>query len=651
MLRRIFFTTLALTMASSAVFAMDGTSAPRSMPPAVVESSKAAVIEQFLGNAEAGYRIEASAWAPPAASVGTQKSLVPSRDAERAKPVQIGYPREIPASLRELPLTAMLWQTLSDGSRSVQVQVLAAEAAGIRIGYRVDGPANGLDLRFAGSERDQVFRSTAVASDEMTWSPVLEGSAGTVELHVRAGFDPSQFKVTFAQLSHMVKVGADLNKDIRDIGRSGSCNVDLACVSTPALLNVARATAKMVFTDGGSTFACTGTLLNSTSSADYFYSAAHCISSQSSASTLNTYWFFDATACNNTAIPPYQLVGGGATLVLTDQTMDVTLLQLRLSPPLGAVRAAWNATVIPNGTVAVGLHHPSGDLKKYSQGTMQGYIQGPLNYDGAPRFQAGKDSFISVRWAVGTTEGGSSGSGVFTFNTAGGYYELRGGLEGGTASCANPSGLDRFSRMDLLYSKLAPFLQPAAVIPATTTAQASMVEYFNPQLDFYFMTSREDEKSALDGAVDGNTNRLWYRSGYWFKTDPVSSPSTSSISRYFIAGAAKAGSRGSHFYTALNADRATISATGLERFTQNCQGIANGTFCNEGIDSYVAIPTGTGANAFCRTGEVPIYRVFRASPRYVDDGNHRYLNNASMYSYMINSLGWAGESINFCAKP
>ena len=650
MLRRFLFTSLLLGTVASAAFAADIPSEGRSMPQAIVESKKAAVVEQFVGSADGAYRIEASAWTRPIAAGSAQKSL--SVDGERAKPMQVGYPREIPASLRALPLAALPWKTLVDGSRALQVQVSAADAAGIRIAYHVDGPANGLELRFSGSGRDQVFRSAAVPSAEMAWSPVLEGSTGTVELHVLPGFDPSQFSVTFDQLSHLVKVGADLNKTVREIGSSGSCNIDIACVSNPstALLNVAKATAQMVFSDASGSYLCTGTLLNSTSGADYFYSAAHCISSQAAASTLNTYWFFDAVACNSSAVPPYQLVGGGATLVMTDPTMDVTLLQLRLSPPTGAVRAAWNATVIPTGTVTVDIHHPSGDLKKFSQGTMQGYVQGPLAYDGVPRSQAGKDSFISVRWAQGTTEGGSSGSGVFTFNSTGGYYELRGGLEGGAASCDNPSGLDRFSRMDLLYTKLAPFLQPAAVIPSTTSVQASMVEYWNPQVNFYFMTSRENEKALLDNTVDSSANHLWYRSGYWFKTDPTSSSSTSSITRYFIAGAAKAGTRGSHFYTALNSDRASITATGLERFGSACTGVT-GTFCNEGIDSYIAIPNSTGASAVCPTGMLPIYRAFRGTPRYVDDANHRYLTNVAMYNYMVSDLGWNGEAINFCAKP
>ena len=81
--------------------------------------------------------------------------------------------------------------------------------------------------------------------------------------------------------------------------------------------------------------------------------------------------------------------------------------------------------------------------------------------------------------------------------------------------------------------------------------------------------------------------------------------------------------------------------------TNNCAGVPNTFFCNEGIDSYIALPVGTGASATCFAGETPIYRVFRTA---FDDANHRYLTNAGMYQYMVNDQGWSGESINFCAK-
>ncbi len=635
----------------------------RSMAPGVVQGQKSLPVEHFFGSNTVAHRVTASPW--NAAVVEAAKKAT-DKHTERSKALQIGYPRDIPANERSLPLTALPWQSLTDGSHVARIEVLAADAFAVRIGYHVDGPAAGLQVRFSGVGRGDVYAATVTDTDP-AWSPVLEGDTATVELRLLPGFDAAQFRVSLDQLSHIVVPPGSLGqKDVRQIGAAGSCNIDIACVSNPstALLDAAKAVAKMVFTDTGSSYLCTGTLLNSTAGANYFYAAAHCISSQSVASTLNTYWFFDAVSCDSIAVPPYQLVTGGADLRVTDLTTDVTLLQLRQSPPIGAIPAAWNATVIPTGANLIGLHHPSGDLKKFSQGSMLGYSKGPAAYDTAPRPQSGKDSFITVQWAQGTTEGGSSGSGVFTYNTSCGggapCYELRGGLEGGAASCGEPTGADRFSRMDLMFSKLATYLKPSAVIPASTSTQSSMVEFFNPQFDFYFISSLENEKATLDAIQDANANHLWYRTGYWFKTNPAASAFTAPITRYYIPGAAKNGARGSHFYTVLDSERTLITNTGTERFrhpTFGCDGVPNLYFCNEGTDSYVAPPLISSGTATCLDTERKIYRAFRAdSSRYFNDGNHRYLpddvnKQASMYKYMVNDLGWAGEGVAFCATP
>jgi hypothetical protein len=69
-------------------------------------------------------------------------------------------------------------------------------------------------------------------------------------------------------------------------------------------------------------------------------------------------------------------------------------------------------------------------------------------------------TFIETRWSSGTTEGGSSGAGLFTPN--GDQYLLRGGLWGGTALCSNLQGTDNFSRFDLIYPALAKYLSATA---------------------------------------------------------------------------------------------------------------------------------------------------------------------------------------------
>jgi lysyl endopeptidase len=425
---------------------------------------------------------------------------------------------------------------------------------------------------------------------------------------------------------------------------------------SPALQDIARATMKIIFVDDddGGSYLCSGTLLNSNASPrrPYIYSAAHCIDTQREASSVQTFWFFDSVACNALNTPPFQRITTGTSLRYTDVNMDVTLLELNDQPPNGAVFASWDATIIPTNlaqgrTILVGVHHPSGDLKAFSEGRMQGYV----------RAYEPTDSFIQVRWTAnkGTTEGGSSGSGIFTFNSdcGGGVacYQMRGGLEGGTASCSTPTEPDRYSRMDLVFTKLAPYLSPAAIIPTTNGSVASMVEYFNPRFDYYFMTTRESEKQLLDDLRNTSGNAEWYRTGYWFKTDPFASPNTSSLTRYYIPGAAKNQTRGTHFYTALNSDKQIITDTGRERTGGGCNGMPNGFFCNEGTDSYVAAPLGSGTGATCFAGERPIWRVFRGAPNYTDDGNHRYVNTAGMYSYMVNELGWNAEYVNMCVRP
>src|SRR5690606_26233488 len=109
-----------------------------------------------------------------------------------------------------------------------------------------------------------------------------------------------------------------------------------------------------------------------------------------------------------------------------------------------------------NNADVLAIHHPAGDLKKSSTG----------------RKRSHDADLINVGWLNGTTEGGSSGSGLFTLGPDG--YELRGGLYGGNASCANSGNMnnsnnyDLYSRMDVIYPNIQGWLAPAATGPGPT---------------------------------------------------------------------------------------------------------------------------------------------------------------------------------------
>ncbi|HEX7557972.1 MAG TPA: trypsin-like peptidase domain-containing protein, partial [Usitatibacter sp.] len=174
---------------------------------------------------------------------------------------------------------------------------------------------------------------------------------------------------------------------------------------------------------------------------------------QTVASTLNTFWFFEAVSCNSRATPPYSQLIGGATYVYNNAGADSLFLRLNATPPAGAFFAGWDANPIPVGSSVVVIHHPNGDLKKVSQGSVVRYSTPQPNIPGGA-----SSTFSEVQYNSGTTEPGSSGSGLFTFD--GSQYRLRGALYGGGAACDAITDSDWYSQFDKVYPSLAFYLDP-----------------------------------------------------------------------------------------------------------------------------------------------------------------------------------------------
>jgi hypothetical protein len=281
-----------------------------------------------------------------------------------------------------------------------------------------------------------------------------------------------------ARISHLAVAGAALrNIDPKrtGIGASDSCEVDVVCITPPtaALTNAAKSVAKIVFTqEDGISYACTGTLLNDSQASftPYFLTANHCINSQSTATTMNSYWFFDAGTCGSLDNPPYVLLTDGAMLLGRSDDWDWALVRLKSPPPAGSMFAAWRAEALSQTVASSTLHHPQGDLKKWSQGGTSGFRE----------FNDGS-SFIQMRYTRGSTEPGSSGSGLLTYFDPGGYYEVRGGLFGGDASCSNVSGSTTFRgstthcRSCASTSRRAPRVRPVRFPPSSSITLFSTI--------------------------------------------------------------------------------------------------------------------------------------------------------------------------------
>ena len=109
---------------------------------------------------------------------------------------------------------------------------------------------------------------------------------------------------------------------------------------------------------------------------------------------------------------------------------------------------------------------------------------------------------------------------------------------------------------------------------------------------------------------------------------------------YFDQIALKA-SRGSHFYTLLDGDKAALIALNPGNASTPRLPV------NEGVDSWAFLPLVSGPAGSCASGQMPVYRLFRGGTRFPDDPNHRFTASLATYDAFI-ALGWDGEGVNFC---
>ncbi len=395
-------------------------------------------------------------------------------EAPGLKATQIGIGREAAQEGAQRRLPALAWRPVAGGFVA-KAEIRSMDALALRVGLDVSRLDSRVELRFGGSARPSEVVATVTAaeakrlpaSNGLFWTPNTDGDTQIIEIFRPRGVPAFAARLDAPALSHLIADSRNSFKLIEKIGESGSCNIDTICRVNElgqAFVDAKNAVAHMRFVVGSSTFICTGTLLADTApltQVPYFHAANHCFSSntnvapvasqmQSVANTLNTIWNYETTACGNVSSTITTQVSGGAAYLYSSQLTDGMLLRLNNAPPANAYFAGWNAAPIGNGVNLLAIHHPRGDSKKVSGGQT-------IESDGVN---------ITVGWTTGTTEGGSSGSGIFTLGPRG--YVLRGGLYGGSASCANTGSLgntqnrDYYSRLDVDFPSIKTYLEPQA---------------------------------------------------------------------------------------------------------------------------------------------------------------------------------------------
>lgn len=307
-------------------------------------------------------------------------------------------------------------------------------------------------------------------------SNTITGDTITVQLRLVgavAKSDAEQLRFRIAELGHIgprFELARRVNPDL--VQQKAFCSYNVSCVINgecasgfSPIEDVRDAVAHMLYRSGGSYYICTGGLINNTANdgRNLFLTANHCLSSERSADSLETFFDFRATSCGDAGACDLDYTQMrsqfpstlGADLLAAGTAGDYSLLELDQTPGGNRHYLGYSTTPVAssNGTDLFRISHPSGAPQAWSRQkvdstsfTCSTLARGPFIY--------------SQDTGVGATEGGSSGSPVV--NAAG---QIVGQLYGACGSnlddeCDTSANRTVDGALASYYPNVAQYLDP-----------------------------------------------------------------------------------------------------------------------------------------------------------------------------------------------
>lgn len=331
------------------------------------------------------------------------------------------------------------WNELEDGTRLWRLELLCQEALAVNFEFSEYQVPTGAFVFVYNPSGEVLGGFTQASSGGLGHMGVgqLSGDRITVE-YLQPADILGQGHLRISQVTHAYRA---VPTSAKGLGDSGACNNNTICPEGDPWQNEISSVAMIVV--GGNGY-CTGSLINNCAQdgTPYFLTANHCTQGQNTGNWVFRFNWESPTCAPTTNGPTNQTVSG-ATLLVNSPGSDVALLELNTVPPAnyGVYYAGWDATgTAPTSTTCV--HHPSGDIKKIS------FDENPAT---TGTFGGAECWHISA-WDDGTTEGGSSGSGLWNQE-----HRIVGQLFGGEANCSNNVN-DYFGKFSVSFPLLDEYL-------------------------------------------------------------------------------------------------------------------------------------------------------------------------------------------------
>ena len=553
---------LALTAALAACGGGSSDGGPAQAPITKVESrAHTAEVDARLAQIREVMRAKSAVTEIPV--VRLKPFALPKQVAQAGGALQIGAARAVEETAASADLQGLLqWRGDAAGRSVGALRFESPAASGLRLGLQVTQLPLGAVLRVQATGSGQAVEVDAAEvartiqrnidagvpeqQARQYWLPSVDGADTTLEVELPAGVARASLQIAVPQLTHLWVRTDELGTAQAKAGESGSCNVDVSC--TTGNDNESRAVARMVYVKDGAGYLCSGALMNDTrgSGTPYFLSANHCISAQVVASTLETKWFYRSASCGSTSVNAgVQTLRGGATLLYANAGTDTSFMRLNDAVPNGVVFAGWDSRTASGSGNIKGLHHPSGDLQKVSVGALAGFANCSSNNGSAAFSCSGATqadgNHLVTRWSSGITEGGSSGSPLFS--GSGGSFYVIGQLHGGSSSCSARTNPDVYGRFDLAFNAaLKNWLAPSDTAPPG--GHTPVFRFYNDRTGAHFYTNSVAERDFVIARLP----EFGYE-GPRFQAANQPAEGLSPVFRFYNART------GAHFYTISAAER------------------------------------------------------------------------------------------------
>jgi len=336
-------------------------------------------------------------------------------------PFRFGAPFDVNYSLSN----SGQWEDLPESGRVWRLRIVSEGAYSINLIYDDFKLPAGAELFVYSGDLKMVIGAFTEENNKQSGlfaTAPVKGDDIVVEY-----FEPLEVKgrgsFTITRVVHSYKdiFGFSGSKD-KGYGGSGSCNNNVNCPVGVDWQNEKRSIAMVLL--GGGTRWCSGAMVNNVreDGTPYFLTANHCLTGEENWIIMFRY---ESPTCTNQNGPTNYTVHG-TTLRASNSYSDFALVELDEVPPpeYEVYLSGWNNVNVAAPSV-VGIHHPSGDIKKIS------FENNPVtsaNYLST----SGNTHWRVADWDDGTTEGGSSGSPIYSPD-----HKIVGQLHGGYASCAS----------------------------------------------------------------------------------------------------------------------------------------------------------------------------------------------------------------------